>query len=135
MSQKSATIAVIHNNKVLLLKRGKTAPWQPEKFCLPGGGMENDESIIDAATRECCEETGLCLNQEPIGTINVQYNNGYSKIVCFCTIDSPKVTLNFEHSEYIWADFSQCVDMYSNKVLVPRLFYVLKCLLKNNLIS
>ncbi len=42
---------------VLLIKRAKT-PFQGQ-FALPGGFVEIDESLIEAAERELMEETGL----------------------------------------------------------------------------
>ena len=49
MAQKSATIAIISDNKLLLLRRGPTAPWKPGYYCLPGGKKEGNESLIECA--------------------------------------------------------------------------------------
>jgi len=39
--QKSATVAVINSDKkFLILRRGKSAPWMPGRYCLPGGKVE-----------------------------------------------------------------------------------------------
>ena len=45
------------NNKVLLIKR-KNPPFQ-DHWAIPGGFVENEESIDAAAKRELQEETGL----------------------------------------------------------------------------
>jgi 8-oxo-dGTP pyrophosphatase MutT (NUDIX family) len=47
---------------VLVLRRAKRAsdPWSGQ-VCLPGGHCEAHESAEDAARRETCEETALCL--------------------------------------------------------------------------
>ena len=50
----AAIIAVIDNGKVLLTKREDFEVW-----CLPGGGVEDGESLAEAAMREAKEETGV----------------------------------------------------------------------------
>ena len=62
--QKSATVALIKNNKLLLLKRGSTAPWNPDKYCLPGGKLEHNEELIECGARELYEETNILLDKK-----------------------------------------------------------------------
>jgi ADP-ribose pyrophosphatase YjhB (NUDIX family) len=50
----AVNVAVIHENKILLTKREDFETW-----ILPSGGVEDDESIAQAAIRETKEETGL----------------------------------------------------------------------------
>ncbi len=47
-------VAVIDDNKILLTKREDFEVW-----CLPGGGVEDGESLAEAGIREAQEETGL----------------------------------------------------------------------------
>jgi len=47
-------VAVIDDGKVLLTKREDFEVW-----CLPGGGVEEGESLAEAGIREAKEETGL----------------------------------------------------------------------------
>jgi ADP-ribose pyrophosphatase YjhB (NUDIX family) len=47
-------VAVIDNGKILLTKREDFEVW-----CLPGGGVEEGESLAEGAIREVKEETGL----------------------------------------------------------------------------
>ena len=47
-------VAVIEDGKVLLTKREDFEVW-----CLPGGGVEEGESLAEGAIREAKEETGL----------------------------------------------------------------------------
>lgn len=108
-TQKNATVAVIHDNRVLLLKRGDTAPWMPNKYCLPGGGVEPNESLVHAASRELYEETRIVVMPKHMQSITVNYRNS-SKIVFVTTATSPKVVLNFEHSDYVWATIRDIVS-------------------------
>lgn len=52
----AANTVVIHEGKVLLTKREDFEVW-----CLPSGGVEEGESVAQAAIRETLEETGLVV--------------------------------------------------------------------------
>lgn len=121
--QKTSTVAVINNNKVLLLLRGETAPWKPLHYCLPGGHADNNETIEQAGLRELLEETGINVSLENIEPVKVDYKN-YSKIVFVTKLDEPSVNLNWEHSGYIWVGLK---DSYYFP-LVPGLATTIKTL-------
>ncbi len=58
MERRLSVDAIIEkNNKIVLIKRGK----EPFKgwLALPGGMLENNESVEDAVVREALEETSL----------------------------------------------------------------------------
>ena len=50
----AVNVAVIHEEKILLTKREDFEVW-----CLPSGGVEEGESLAEAAIRETKEETGV----------------------------------------------------------------------------
>ena len=60
--------AAIFNDagEVLLVERGK--PPYEGAWSLPGGGIEDGETIVEAAIREVAEETGLRFEPLGIGT-------------------------------------------------------------------
>lgn len=130
-NKKTATIAVINEyNKLLILRRGKTAPWMPGRYCLPGGHVEPNEDGAYAAVRELSEETGLSFPVDNLKYVNVIFDNNYTKTIHVAQINDPKVILNFEHDHYAWISRS---DSFSYD-LVPRLDFTIKTLYQKGLI-
>lgn len=60
----AVNVAVIENEKILLTKREDFEVW-----CLPSGGVEDGESLVEAAIRETKEETGI--NIEIVGLVGI----------------------------------------------------------------
>lgn len=128
----SATVAVINKSKqLLILRRGKTAPWMPGRYCLPGGHVEPNEDVQYGAVRELSEETGIIYFVEDLNPLKVIYSNGYSKVVWIATISNPQVTLNWEHDDYRWITYGECF----NYELVPRLYGTIKTLYSQGFIK
>ena len=65
-----ACAAVIDNGKILLTKREDFEVW-----CLPGGHVENGESMAQAAVRETLEETGLVIELSHLVSISYRQHN------------------------------------------------------------
>lgn len=103
-NQKTATVAVINSNKkILILERGSTAPWMPNRYCLPGGRLEPNEELVEGAARELGEETGIFIvDHNYLVPYTIQYSSNYSKTVFVVTMNDPVVTLNWEHDSYAW---------------------------------
>jgi 8-oxo-dGTP pyrophosphatase MutT (NUDIX family) len=123
--QKSATVAVINNEqKLLLLRRGPTAPWMPGRYCLPGGKIEKNEDATYAASRELSEETGISYPVDELRAVTISYSSGYNKTVWVAVVNSDKVILNWEHDDYVWVSPSES----STIDLVPGLRTTIKTL-------
>lgn len=56
-------ICVSPDNTILLVKGRRSGKWS-----FPKGHLESDESSLDCALRELYEETGLQLNEKPVGS-------------------------------------------------------------------
>ncbi len=68
----TADAAVIERGRVLLVKRGE--PPFRGMWALPGGHVEHNERVEDAAVREAREETGLEV--EPVRLVGVYSKPG-----------------------------------------------------------
>lgn len=131
--QKTATVAVINTeNKLLILERGSTAPWMPNRYCLPGGKQEENESLKECAARELAEETQIYItNTDYLIPKNITYSLSFSKLVFVFKSYSGKVILNWEHDDYKWVTKEES-KQYK---IVPGLNTTIKYLYDNNLIT
>lgn len=66
-----SVLIINENDEVLLGKRHKNSIY-PEKWCLPCGYMEYDETYVEAAVRGVKEEVGISIL--PKGIVNVVSN-------------------------------------------------------------
>ncbi len=73
-------IAMLTGDKVLLTKREDFEVW-----CLPGGSVEDGESLAQTARREAREETGLEIRIERLVGVysNPKWSNGGSHEIVF----------------------------------------------------
>ena len=63
--KKSAGVVIIYKNKMLVCH---PTSWQwKNSYSIPKGGIEEGESILDAALRECREEVGILLKPSQLG--------------------------------------------------------------------
>ena len=97
----------------------------PERYCLPGGMLDDGESLEQCCIRELYEETGIEVEKKDIKENIIIYKNGSSKKVFSININNPIVMLNWEHSDYAWIDL-KTINKYK---LVPGLRTTLKYLL------
>jgi 8-oxo-dGTP pyrophosphatase MutT (NUDIX family) len=95
------------SQKILLLKRGEGGD-APGTWCAPGGGVEDYETIREAANRECVEEIGVHpeddLGCELQHMHRVYYpDTGYTFHNHYAVVDKEfEPQLNDEHSDWGW---------------------------------
>ena len=96
---KTSVIGLLNDNKALILKRGSTAPWMPNKWSLVGGGIEEGENPKEAIIRECLEEIGLKPNNVSFDHKIMTVDTG--EIYYFYgELESQNIKLDYENSNY-----------------------------------
>lgn len=121
-----AVKAVILNQekKVLILKRAKDIKNHPEKYDLPGGKMEKNETLEEALLREIEEETSLTeiKIESIIKTSEFQKEHpafnevkGLRFLVAYFG-ENDKVQLNEnEHQSFEWLSFDEAAKRFSEE--------------------
>jgi 8-oxo-dGTP pyrophosphatase MutT (NUDIX family) len=118
LTKNAVAVIVDDDNKILLLKRGNKAPWQPLKWSLVGGAINKDETPKQAIEREILEETGLEI-EKFIKTFDIQRNPDSIEHIFACRYngDPTDIKLNGENSNYGWYD----IDEMAYLEIVPNL--------------
>lgn len=92
------------NRQVLLLK----ATYADCAWGLPGGGLDQGETVHDALIRECQEELGCDVSIEYLSGVYYHSAVNSHAFMFRCTLQSDQpINLSDEHSEYRWLDFEQ----------------------------
>lgn len=113
---------IIHNRRVLIMKRSSQASSGHGEWDIPGGGMEFNETVLDCLHREIMEETGLTANVDRLlyattAATPTRTSKGWVGLVYLCHTNSDAVTLSHEHTEYLWATKSQLIDSLTHHTL------------------
>ena len=92
----------------LLLERCQSDTARHPEYDIPGGGVENGESYLQALEREIAEETGLKANiRQPLRAWNYSEKEGEMLYGVTFAADyvSGTVRLSDEHQAWQWIDF------------------------------
>lgn len=98
---RAAGIMLIHDGRVLLLKRAASAKDSPETWGLPGGHIEDGETPETAARREYGEECGAGPYEGAL-TALFESRDGFR---CYLGTGYAEPELNDEHTDWKWAPF------------------------------
>lgn len=93
-------------NRFLYLLRNDNK--NPNSWGLPGGKIEQDETLLEGLYRECFEEIGYDIDRYKLIPIQKFVNNTFVYHTFFCQIDREFIpVLNDEHCGYAWVKVGQ----------------------------
>lgn len=83
-----------------LLRNDRTPSWS-----IPGGKIENNETLLQGIERECMEEMQIYNKEWKLVPIQKFVNHTFTYHTFFCAIEEEfKPILNNEHCGYAWVD-------------------------------
>ena len=92
--------------QILFLKRSSLDDFQPNKLCLPGGTIKNNEDPLLCAKRELLEETGID-NCELFFIKKIDKTNYY---ICNVFNEDEVIIDNNEHENYCWLYLNELIN-------------------------
>jgi len=102
----AAVIVRDRGDRVLLLLRGPTAPQGALQWNLPGGLVEQGETLADAARREVREEAALHV-MDMVPLARVRFWGGLMHVFCATTWGGRVRLLDGEHVDHAWVPRSE----------------------------
>jgi 8-oxo-dGTP diphosphatase len=100
--------AIIRNkdNRILILQKN-------EKWLLPGGRLNENETWEQGLRREVEQETGINdFTIKEISNVDINDEKDTYIVVFICEIESvPEIKLSYEHQKYEWLDLKE-IDKY-----------------------
>jgi 8-oxo-dGTP pyrophosphatase MutT (NUDIX family) len=86
----------------------RTDTKNPGNWGIPGGKIENNETLFEGVARECEEEIGYFPKNAKLIPIQKFINHSFTYHTFFCAIDDEFIPkLNNEHCGYAWVGDGQ----------------------------
>lgn len=104
------------DNNCLMLRRSSTHPDSALKPDLPGGAIDEGETITQAIAREIQEETGLMVEEHGIHVLYAATDASRGRnVIRFLSVArveqiKPDITISWEHSESQWVPLAEAYD-------------------------
>lgn len=115
----AAAVILVQDGKVLLLRRGPTAPWMPGKWNLPGGTMDEGETPAQTAAREAEEEVSVKVSG--LRKLTHQSLPDFDLTVFITSKFSGQPRMTWENSEMRWVTPEEALKLDLVPGLTPAL--------------
>ncbi len=108
MINTSAGVFFYAKNTKRFLYLLRTDNKNPGNWGIPGGKIEEDETLFEGVERECVEEMNFFPTEPKLIPIQKFVNNTFTYHTFFCELDDEFIPeLNDEHSGYAWVVFGK----------------------------
>jgi 8-oxo-dGTP diphosphatase len=116
------TFVINSEGKILLLRRSETDDRRPLQWDLPGGMMDDGETLEQGAVREVEEESGVEIISQPLVVFskaevaswddqNGHHGRNVIRIYFVAHVESPEITLSYEHDQSEWVTFEEAFNL------------------------
>ena len=117
MKQVAKVLIIDSEDRYLLMRRGDH-PYFLNDPDLPGGTIEEDEEVLEAAIREVREETNISLDSSTVQHIYTgsEYSargTEYSLYIARIA-DRPAVAISWEHASFAWVSREEFLKQARN---------------------
>ena len=111
----STGVAVVRDGKILMVRRAE-GDYLAGNYELPGGGVDENETIAEGAIREVKEETGLTVSKIVTTFAGFDYSTDRKphvrQINFIVEVNAGEVILDpKEHDDFIWVDAHNLKDV------------------------
>ncbi len=126
-----AKLVIIDNDDMYLILQRSGHPAFGNDPDIPGGTVEDSESIVEAMVREVHEEAGLAIDKTEIKEVysGIRYSNDTQDSLYVVRLDKrPEITLSWEHSSYEWLARGEFLEKakHANDTYMHMVYDILK---------
>lgn len=125
-------IVMDDKNNCLILRRSASHPDMAGKPDLPGGGVDDGESLLAAVAREIEEEVGLTVqatnNDLLFANTSAYDDRSVTRFLFVVRVpgEKPEITISWEHDEYQWLPFDQLAHHMTHPIYQAGIEYIQK---------
>lgn len=116
-----AKVLIVQNGQVLILRRSAGDNYRAGQYDIPGGKIDEGETIVEGLVREINEEVGLDVDMNSLSEIlnfGAESNDqNVEKHVYLCKMDgsqSPTIKLSHEHEAYFWLSIEDGIAKFKH---------------------